>query len=456
MKANELYAVELVGGGIRMPQVKQLVKKVFGVEGGSTMHADEAISRGAAWMCAIQSPSCKVRDFSVRDVQPHSITSSFNSTGVAFNKATPTDLKQQELFARNNQIPSSKEMIIHRRDPITFEARYTLSGERIALFASGPLPKPTTGEVTKLKATFRLNQSGIFMVTQMVAQDEVQVQVVEPPPPPPAPEPAKQPNAATTNGPTAEPAAAGAGAGAAADQAAGATPNKPNAESAKPAAAGTPPTNSKPAADNTGPAAGTGAQPEQAAADTKPEGAANQATPAAAPATEAKPAAPAAPPAPKFRTEKRETDVPLAPSHEVELAKSEVIAFHDREAELVLHDRQVRERRDAKNALEGFVYEAREKLSGDLERFVSEADLDAIRKRLTETEDWLYGDGEDVSKQLYDERLKTISDLTAPIYDRFHEAQLRPAAVEEFARVLNTIKKSIEQYNAGVRSTSIH
>ena len=439
-----------------MPQVKQLVKKVFGVEGGSTMHADEAISRGAAWMCAIQSPSCKVRDFAVRDVQPHSITLSFNSTGVAFNNATPTDLKQQDLFARNNQIPSNKEMIINRRDPITFEARYTTSGERIALFASGPLPKPTTGEVTKLKATFRLNQSGIFMVTHMVAQEEVQVQVVEPPPPPPAPEPAKQPNAATTNGPTAEP-PAGAAADQAADQAAGATPNKPNAESA-----GTPPTNSKPAADNTtansekmdtGPAAGTGAQPEQAAAGKQPEGAANQAAPA--PATDAKPAVPAAPPAPKFRTEKRETDVPLSPSHEVELAKSEVTAFQEREAELVLHDRQVRERRDAKNALEGFVYEAREKLSGDLERFVSETDLDAIRKRLTETEDWLYGEGEDVSKQLYDERLKTISDLTAPIYDRFREAQLRPAAIEEFARVVNTIKKSIELYNAGVRSTSI-
>lgn len=452
----------MVGGGIRMPIVKQLIKKVFGIEGGSTMHADEAVARGAAWMCAIQSPSCKVRDFSVRDVQPHPITVAFNSSGVVFEKAAPSELKQQEVFTRNNQIPSNKEMIINRRDPITFEARYTTSGERIALFSSGVIPKPATGEAAKLKVTFRLNQSGIFMVTQMVAQEEVQVQIVEPPPPPPAPEAAKQPNAANTNGPTAEPAAT-------ADQAA---PNKPNSDSTKPASAGAPPTDSKPAADQTPPkanatatgekmdtnsSAGASAQPEQKtgapAAGATADGAADK---TAAAASDAKPAAPAAPPAPKFRTEKRETDVPLSASHQVELAKSEVTVFQEREAELALHDRQVRERRDAKNALEGFVYEARDKLGGDLERFVSEPDLEAIRKRLTETEDWLYGEGEDVSKQVYDERLKSMSDLTAPIYDRFREAQLRPSAVEEFARTVNTTKKLIEQYAAGVHSNHFY
>ena len=40
--------VEMVGGGIRMPMIKQRVEKIFGMPGQMTMNGDDAVVRGCA------------------------------------------------------------------------------------------------------------------------------------------------------------------------------------------------------------------------------------------------------------------------------------------------------------------------------------------------------------------------------------------------------------------------
>ena len=46
---------------------------MFGKSANTTLNADEAVARGCALQCAILSPTFKVREFSVTDIQPFDI-----------------------------------------------------------------------------------------------------------------------------------------------------------------------------------------------------------------------------------------------------------------------------------------------------------------------------------------------------------------------------------------------
>lgn len=45
---------------------------------------------------------------------------------------------------------------------------------------------------------------------------------------------------------------------------------------------------------------------------------------------------------------------------------------------------------DRKNALEEYVYDVREKLDGQWNKYVNDSDKDTLRAKLSEAEDWLY------------------------------------------------------------------
>ena len=68
-KPEDIYSVEVVGGGSRIPALKASIENVFGKIPQTTLNADEAVSRGCALQCAILSPTFRVREFSVTDIQ---------------------------------------------------------------------------------------------------------------------------------------------------------------------------------------------------------------------------------------------------------------------------------------------------------------------------------------------------------------------------------------------------
>ena len=68
-KQDDIYAVEMVGGSSRVPAVKAAIERTFGKTPQTTLNADEAVSRGCALQCAILSPTFRVREFSVTDIQ---------------------------------------------------------------------------------------------------------------------------------------------------------------------------------------------------------------------------------------------------------------------------------------------------------------------------------------------------------------------------------------------------
>src|SRR5690606_6251024 len=65
---DDIDVIEVIGGGSRVPAIKERIQDFFGKNLSYTMNADEAVARGAAFSCAILSPVFRVRDFAVQDI----------------------------------------------------------------------------------------------------------------------------------------------------------------------------------------------------------------------------------------------------------------------------------------------------------------------------------------------------------------------------------------------------
>ena len=65
LTVGDIYAVEVVGSGSRVPAVIKILTEFFGKAPRRTMNASECVSKGCALECAILSPTFKARDFQV-------------------------------------------------------------------------------------------------------------------------------------------------------------------------------------------------------------------------------------------------------------------------------------------------------------------------------------------------------------------------------------------------------
>uniref|UniRef100_A0A8C8CI27 Heat shock protein 4a n=1 Tax=Oncorhynchus tshawytscha TaxID=74940 RepID=A0A8C8CI27_ONCTS len=116
------------------------------------------------------------------------------------------------------------------------------------------------------------------------------------------------------------------------------------------------------------------------------------------------------------------------------------------QGKMIMQDKLEKERNDAKNNVEEYVYEMRDKLHGVLEKFVSESDRDTFALRLEDTENWLYDDGEDQQKQVYIDKLAELKKLGQPVQERYIEAEERPKAFDELGRHIQQYMKIVEAY----------
>lgn len=66
LAAGDIYAVEVVGSGSRVPAIMKILTEFFGKEPRRTMNASECVAKGCALECAILSPTFKVREFQVK------------------------------------------------------------------------------------------------------------------------------------------------------------------------------------------------------------------------------------------------------------------------------------------------------------------------------------------------------------------------------------------------------
>jgi heat shock protein 4 len=391
---EELESVEIVGGSTRIPAVKQIVQEVFGKTPMTTMNADESVARGCTLMCAILSPTFKVKEFKIEDCQPYPITLSWQG-GV-------NEDNEVEVFSRWNTIPSTKMLSFYKKEPLTVEARYSypndipFSESRIGQYTIEQIQPQPDGTPSKIKVKVRLNRNGIFDVTQASL-----IETIEEPNTSTGPEEAMETatpvSQATENG---------------GDQ------NTPTGtESMEENVA---PTNGA-----APPGSGDAQQEEKEKDDEGNETKQKSAT----------------------KKKKKEIDLPITP-RVPGATKAEIEGLIERELEMISQDKKEKERSDAKNAVEEYVYDMRNKLDGgEYEKYTDEKTRQKLLNDLQTTEDWLYDEGSHQEKNVYVDRLKSLKNLGEPIRTRYIEAQNRPSHMQDLMKSIQRIDEALQVYH---------
>ncbi|KAM4544833.1 heat shock 70 kDa protein 4a [Odontesthes bonariensis] len=388
LKKEDVYAVEIVGGASRIPAIKERIGKFFGKELSTTLNADEAVARGCALQCAILSPAFKVREFSITDVVPYSISLKWNSSA-------EDGLSDCEVFPKNHAAPFSKVLTFYRKEPFTLEAYYNNPKElpypsaTIGQFLIQNVVPQASGESAKVKVKVRVNVHGVFSVSSASL-----VEILKP-----------------TEGE--EPMET--------DHTVKEEENKMQVDQE----------DQKIQTGDNGEKKADAEEMETSTEDPKQEKKNEQ-----------------APQAKKPKVKTKTVDLPIGNKLQGQLSVQELNTFVENEGKMIMQDKLEKERNDAKNNVEEYVYEMRDKLHGVLEKFVNEADRDAFSLKLENTETWLYEDGEDQQKQVYIDKLAEMKKIGQPIYDRYVEAAERPKAFEELGRQIQLYMKINEAHKA--------
>ena len=169
---DEIDTVELVGGCTRIPAVRQKIQNWFGGKPlSTTLNQDEAAARGATFSCAMLSPVFRVREFSMLDIAPYSVT-------VSWEKEPEDDDTALTVFPKGNNIPSTKVLTFYRKAGFDIEARYaepaTLPGAInpwIAKFTAKNVEPQPNGDYQIVKVKTRLNANGVLSFEQAYTEE---------------------------------------------------------------------------------------------------------------------------------------------------------------------------------------------------------------------------------------------------------------------------------------------
>merc|ERR1712127_213041 len=117
-----------------------------------------------------------------------------------------------------------------------------------------------------------------------------------------------------------------------------------------------------------------------------------------------------------------------------------------KEFDMAAIDRREQDRQAAKNDVEECVYGTREKLYSQYDSFATDQEKEAISAILTKTEDWLYEEGENETKQVYINKKAELTKLSASIVLRFTESESRVAVIEALGAKIQQARKFLVKY----------
>ncbi|KAL9057104.1 MAG: hypothetical protein Q9162_002538 [Coniocarpon cinnabarinum] len=379
----DIDGVELVGGGTRVPALKAIVQKFFDKPLSFTLNADEAIARGCAFSCAILSPVFRVRDFTVHDVVNYPIEFTWEKS-----PDIPDEDTNLTVFNKGNVMPSTKILTFYRKQPFDLEAKYAKpdslpGGARpwIGRFSVKGVKADSKGDFMICKLKARLNLHGVLNVEQGYFVEDQEIEE-------PIPE---------------------------AKDAKEAENKKENEKGEK--------QEEKKDSDVSNASHGPTKRPHSPDDGRAQTDICNQAMD-----TDPTPNGTAEQPAqaqPKQKTRKikkqvRKGDLPLA-SGTASLDDSSKGLAAERENAMFMEDKLVADTEDKKNELETFIYELRGKVDEQYAPFASEEEKEKIRAKCTESEDWLYDEGEDATKAVYVSKIEEIRFIAGPVIQRFQD-----------------------------------
>ncbi|XP_056332957.1 heat shock 70 kDa protein 4L [Danio aesculapii] len=382
LSRDEIYAIEVVGGATRMPAIKERISKFFGKDTSTTLNADEAVARGSALQCAILSPAFKVREFSITDTVPFPITLRWKS---------PTDesVGECEVYSKNHAAPFSKIITFHKKEPFDLEAFYSCPHDlpypdiRIGRFSvQNVVPQPD-GDSSKVKVKVRVNVHGIFSVSS--------ASLIE-----------KQKGEPEDVQMDTEPTVQNEG-----------RPEEQSKMQVDQESQGEQPSEEE-RANNSGNKDG----------DKQDQGASSS----------------------KAKSKVKSVDLPILANTTRQLDRDVLTHFVEYEKKMIIQDKLEKERNDAKNGVEEYVYDLRDKLCGIYEKYVTEDESNRLTIMLEDTENWLYEEGEDQEKEIYQHKLAELKKYGEPIEERYREHEGRPRAFDELGKKLQLFMKVVDMY----------
>jgi len=421
--ADQLDAVEIVGGGTRMPCFKRAVAEALSLDMSAnnfglstTMNADECVANGCALQAAILSSRFKVKDFAIKEAVAYPIRLTYDQPPAAAGAASadmdtggddddaeataaggPGGDNSMVIFQRNEESPKVRRVTFKRDAP--FEVALTYDSSAVEMLPEGCSLEVATFRVTgmptqtdakggaegedppKVRVNFKHDMNGIVSVSsaQMMLEEVVE-----------------QEKEGGKNG----------------------SPEKKEDEKKE---------------------GGGGEKTDENKGDSAKEA-------AAAPDHDAKePATPPPPAGSKKKFRKHELKVEMLTS--TGLTPDQLNQALETEAQMALQDKVIRETTEKRNDLETYIYQMRDQIIDRLAPFLSMDAKEEFKKQLEEAEEWLYSDeGFDTVKSAYVTKLGDLKGMGDPCVRREYEHLNREKAQKE-------LSQRVEEYKALANTT---
>ncbi|CAO3592586.1 unnamed protein product [Absidia cylindrospora] len=112
--------------------------------------------------------------------------------------------------------------------------------------------------------------------------------------------------------------------------------------------------------------------------------------------------------------------------------------YAEKESQMVASDKLIMATEAAKNSLEEYGYDMRDKVTGPLSEYIDAAIKDKFVEDLNTVVDWIYDEGDDQPKSVYVQKLDALKAIGTPVVERFREAEDRP-------RAANSLREAIQR-----------
>ncbi|KAG2221687.1 hypothetical protein INT45_002725 [Circinella minor] len=110
------------------------------------------------------------------------------------------------------------------------------------------------------------------------------------------------------------------------------------------------------------------------------------------------------------------------------LSKALMDQYAEKESQMASNDRLIFATEAAKNSLEEYGYEMRDKVEGSYGPYIDPSIKDKFCSDLNAVVDWIYDEGDDQPKSVYIEKLEALKKVGSPVVERYREAEERPRA----------------------------
>ncbi|HEK1687750.1 TPA: molecular chaperone HscC [Pseudomonas putida] len=163
LSPRELDSLVLVGGATRMPQIQQLVAKLFGRLPYRHLDPDTIVALGAASQAACKARDSAIDELILTDVCPYTL-------GVASSRGEEVSGAFTPIIERNTVIPTSRVQRFYSSHPEQKVVRIAVyQGERPwvrdnILVDSFEIPLQPTGQVQSLDVRFSYDINGLLEV----------------------------------------------------------------------------------------------------------------------------------------------------------------------------------------------------------------------------------------------------------------------------------------------------